>query len=113
MEVKLIKDFGENMIRITINIVSTSQTLPEFIDEIYPSLETNYNDLEFITNRAILTPKNADVDDLNDISLSKMPGNMYHLQGVDTVSNEDDESLYPLEFLHSCIHQERHLLYCN
>ena len=30
-----------------------------------------------------------------------MPGNIYHLQGVGSISNEDDESLYPLEFLHT------------
>src|SRR5258705_8001606 len=55
---KIIKDLGYIIIKIPQKIISKSKTLSEFVDEIYNSLETNYNNFEFIINKAILTPRN-------------------------------------------------------
>ena len=62
------------MIKIPLNIISNSQTLFEFVNEIYPSLKNFFNNYEFMINRAILQPKNIDVEEINNIALNKMTG---------------------------------------
>src|SRR2546421_292636 len=90
----IIKEFGDNIVKIPHNIVSDSQTLSEFVDEIYPLLEKNCNDFDFMVNSAILTPRNTDVDDINNIVLDKMSGTTYGLESIDAVSDKDDAIAY-------------------
>src|SRR5438067_1724646 len=97
----IIKEFGDNMIKIPHNIVSNSQKLSDFVDEIYPSLEKKCDDFSFMINSVILTPRNTDVDDINNIALDKMPGITSDLESLNFVSNEDDAIAYQLEFLHT------------
>ena len=59
------------------------------------------NDPSWFANRAILTPKNADVDTLNDDIIERINCDMQNLYSTDTVSAEDNSAIYPPEFLNS------------
>src|SRR6202035_657114 len=55
----------------------------------------------FLTSRAILTPKNIDVHQLNELVLTKFPGMTYEFTSADTMPAEEDQIVYPPEFLNA------------
>ena len=57
--------------------------------------------LKYCKERAILTTTNKIVDDLNDLIISKINGEQHTYTSIDKVSTEDDQTLYPEEFLNS------------
>src|SRR5690349_8669609 len=96
----MIKYFREDTITIPLNLRSNPQTLSGFVDEIYQTLETNYNNYEFLVNISILTSKNINVDDINNYALNKTHGTIYNFYSVYSISNEDDKNAYQFGFLH-------------
>ncbi|XP_052756253.1 ATP-dependent DNA helicase pif1-like [Galleria mellonella] len=62
---------------------------------------SNYKNNEWLSERAILTAKNKDVDDLNYIIQNKIIGTMHSFKSIDCVTNEDEATNYPIEFLNS------------
>ena len=78
--------------------VSSKQDL---INAIFPNLAENYKSAEWLGQRLILAPKNADVDSINDELLSKSPGVVKIYRSVDKVEKESEATEYPTEFLNS------------
>ncbi len=64
---------GDEVIRLPDNIVSNAVDDTEFIDEIFPHLREKFADNVFLTERAILTPLNADVARINQKILDMCP----------------------------------------
>ncbi|XP_062525690.1 ATP-dependent DNA helicase pif1 [Bombyx mori] len=62
---------------------------------------SNYKNYEWMSERAILAAKNKDVDDLNYIIQNKIIGTMHSFKSIDCVTNEDEATNYPIEFLNS------------
>lgn len=71
------------------------------IDAIFPSITTNYNDHAWLSERAILAAKNRDVDALNSVIQERIPGAIRTYTSFDTVTNPDDATNFPIEFLNS------------
>ena len=74
--------------------------------DVYPNLETSYHDRNYIMKRAILTPKNDTVHQLNMLLMEKIPGEAKEYLSSDSIEmdGEPDETtdlLYPTEFLNS------------
>ena len=59
------------------------------------------HDPQWWFDRAVLTPKNEDVDEINRIMGSKLPGEPYKLTGSDELSESDDPMLCPNEWLNT------------
>lgn len=47
----------------------------ELIDCVFPNIDRNFKENDWLTDRAILAPLNINVDDLNELCQSKLPGN--------------------------------------
>ena len=85
-------------------------TLPECCptvanaNEMINGIFTTGNDLEIdpttFNNRAILAPKNEDVDDINAKIVSRMDGENVQYRSIYSAENEGD-FVYPTEFLNS------------
>jgi ATP-dependent exoDNAse (exonuclease V) alpha subunit len=73
------------------------------IDHIFPQLEVHGWDASYMTQRAILTPKNDDVQKLNDILINQFPGEERNLLSFDEVEG-DTHTLYQQELLNSITH---------
>jgi len=54
-------------------INSSGDHIASIVDCIYPSILHNIHDLSFFEHRAILTPKNVIIDEINDYVLSQTP----------------------------------------
>ncbi|KAK1389885.1 ATP-dependent DNA helicase [Heracleum sosnowskyi] len=80
--------------------------LEAIVKEIYSELQHMHGDLEYIRNRAILTPLNEHVENVNNTVLQMLPGDFKEYKSCDSVCkgsshSEVDEVLYPPEFLNS------------
>nr|CAG8528456.1 14644_t:CDS:2 [Entrophospora candida] len=70
------------------------------IDTVYPNHIENSMNITFIMERAILTPLNNDVDEINERIMAKYPGEQYTYYSFDSIP-EDKTNLYPIEYLNS------------
>ncbi|XP_026476069.1 uncharacterized protein LOC113381335, partial [Ctenocephalides felis] len=73
----------------------------ELINNVFPEIVSNSKNNEWLSERAILAAKNKDVDDLNHIIQNKIIGTMLSFKSIDCVTNEDEATNYPIEFLNS------------
>ncbi|XP_024014490.1 uncharacterized protein LOC112088441 [Eutrema salsugineum] len=85
----LIKDCGDPMKTI--------------VKEVYGNLISSQHAEDFYQHRAILSPTNKDVDQINDYMLSLLPGELHTYLSADSIApNDKDPSnkvTYPTEFL--------------
>ncbi|XP_073121738.1 uncharacterized protein [Henckelia pumila] len=49
-------------------------SISQLIDFVFPHMVEHINDANYMVSRAIITPKNADVDKINELLISKFPG---------------------------------------
>ncbi|XP_062006831.1 uncharacterized protein LOC133723982 isoform X2 [Rosa rugosa] len=71
---------------------------------IYSDFNINYNKFDYLKERAIVTPRNATVRDINDYAINLLPGDTTTYLSSDNISlnsgsNENINLLYPTEFL--------------
>ena len=76
------------------------------VDEIYERLGEKPSDIEYIRDRAILTPLNEYVETVNNEVLQKLPGELKVYRIYDNISQGStnvvaEEILYPPEYLNS------------
>ncbi|GBP05203.1 hypothetical protein EVAR_71867_1 [Eumeta japonica] len=73
----------------------------ELIENVFPNMIANHENKEWLCERAILAAKNKDVDDLYFAILNVIVGHLHSFKSVDSVTNEDEATNYPTEFLNS------------
>lgn len=73
----------------------------ELIEKVFPNINTNYENYNWLSERAILAAKNKDVDDLNFVIQNQIAGLLHSFKSIDSVTNEDEATNYPPEFLNS------------
>ena len=93
--------FGHNVIKLPSKIVSKSTNLLDFTEEVFDDFENNYKNREYIQNRCIMTPKNDEVDEINNIMLDKIPEpEPKPYTSFDCVPDDPDFKYYDPEYLH-------------
>ncbi|CAN1845810.1 hypothetical protein LINPERHAP1_LOCUS37981 [Linum perenne] len=73
---------------------------------VYPSFQQSYQSLEYIKARAIVTPTNAVVSEINNLLLDQIPDSSKKYFSADSLSTTNSNTAtlqveYPLEFLNS------------
>ena len=64
--------------------------LSDLIDFVYPNLNENSASVDFMVGRAILTPKNDDVERISSLIIDQYPGEFHTYPSVDSVDLADD-----------------------
>jgi hypothetical protein len=70
----VIKDLGEDIIRLPDEICLPNYHTPDLIDFVYDRMESNHLKNDYFLDRAILCTKNITVDRLNNDILNRLPG---------------------------------------
>jgi len=103
-----ILDDGEpNWIKIPKEFLirNDEDSLHNLVTSIYPDFDIKYEDWSYLHKQGILVPINDDVDEINTIMLSMLPGGVKSYISCDTLSNTNDygplSDFKPLEMLHS------------
>lgn len=57
----------------------------------FPDLQSSFKDRDYLRVRAILTPRNETVDEINDFFLSKISGDIKQYLSADTIANGENK----------------------
>ncbi|KAG8366715.1 hypothetical protein BUALT_Bualt17G0108200 [Buddleja alternifolia] len=86
-------------------IENGDNSLLQLINTTYPELSNRYRDPTYLKGKAILAPKNSDVDDINSIMLSMLPGEVRQFCSADTLCpgemTDHEQNMNPPELLNS------------
>ena len=96
---QIFPDVGDDMIKVPQKFLVRS--LPELIMRVFPHIQDGYRNKYDIAHRAILTPKNENVDKINAHVMSLFPGKSFVYKSADTIAEEEIAQTYPTEFLNS------------
>ena len=101
----------EYMIKVPDEMQSQADDVPGFVKEVFPNLQERIRiGLEerdslghtwnhFVHERAIICPRNQDVEDINDICLHMMDGEITEYLSADKCLHKKDEVNFPTEFI--------------
>ncbi|XP_024990596.1 uncharacterized protein LOC112524886 [Cynara cardunculus var. scolymus] len=94
----------ESFIRIpddmAIAYTNKDKSKHDLIDAIFPSLQINGADSNYIISRAIFSTKNENVDEINDQLIDRFCGDEKVYYSFDE-AEDDRNNFYPMEFLNS------------
>ncbi|GJT91610.1 ATP-dependent DNA helicase PIF1-like protein [Tanacetum coccineum] len=87
-------------------IKSTKSPINKIVKQTFPGFATRKSKDEYLKERAILTPRNDDVDAINAYMFKMLPDASVTYNGADKVCKAstdtlDQQHLYPIEFLNS------------
>ncbi len=100
-------DIGEDIVKLQDDMILDNDKLESLISKVFYNLDNNYNNNEnyinYIKDRAILTIRNEDVDDINEQIINIFPGQAQEFLSADSVEDKDlvHQNLYPVEFLNT------------
>ncbi|GFX44715.1 ATP-dependent DNA helicase [Trichonephila clavipes] len=73
----------------------------ELLYEVYPKIQQNFKDQDWLSHRAILASRNDVVEKINVTIQKQLPGQEYACKSIDCILNDDEAVQYPIEFLNS------------
>lgn len=100
-EGKIPMDPNTKEIQFPTDFCQLQPSLQDVINKVYPNILENFKKHDWLHERAILAPKNDEVNKINNQILSKLPGVATKYISIDTVTIEDQAVNYPVEFLNS------------
>ncbi|GFS32421.1 ATP-dependent DNA helicase [Trichonephila inaurata madagascariensis] len=66
---------------------------------VYPNIQQNFKDQDWLSHRAILSNRNDVVEKLNVTIQKQLPGQEYAYKSIDCILNDDEAVQYPIEFM--------------
>ncbi|GFV99733.1 ATP-dependent DNA helicase [Trichonephila clavipes] len=73
----------------------------ELLSKVYPNIQQNFKDQDWLSHRAILASRNDVVEKLNVTIQKQLPGQEYAYKSIDCILNDDEAVRYPIELLNS------------
>ncbi|XP_075160610.1 ATP-dependent DNA helicase Pif1-like [Haematobia irritans] len=77
------------------------ESLEDLISSVFPNVQTNFKNQDWLQERALLVAKNLDVNITNNNILQRISGCVTTYKSIDTITREEDIVNYPVEFLNS------------
>ena len=98
---------NKSMVKLPQNMIMKSDEAKDLVNAIYPRLKLDNQ--HSVTDGVILTPKNEDVDEINNICLDERPGNLVtkyasHFSQDNYLTTEDMQNSTPSNFPPSELH---------
>lgn len=106
---KVLLEIGEGRLPETNGMVQLPHNLCQFVSSIEELIHSVYGDLRqiahtensWVCERAILTPKNEQASSINRLILSEIEGQEKVYTSINTVIDQGNATVYPVEFLNS------------
>ncbi|GBN08300.1 hypothetical protein AVEN_133797-1 [Araneus ventricosus] len=98
-EGKLPTKYASDLFSIQSDFCVSIPSLKELIRHVFPVISNKYKDHHWLCERAILAPKNENVNKMNEIILQKLPENSITYKFVEAVMDKEQAVYYPTEFL--------------
>lgn len=79
--------------------ISFQGTIEDLIDWVFPNIVDHYEDPDWIGKRAVLTPKNIAVHEINFLMTQKLPGEEIRMESADAFDSDYVNTGIPHEYL--------------
>ena len=89
-----------HMIHVDHKFIVACESVSDLVAATYGDIKVNYNNLDYITRRSLMCPKNVTTDSINQYVMNLIPGEACTLLSADSVG-EEQAAKYPTEFLNS------------
>jgi ATP-dependent DNA helicase PIF1 len=93
------KELGDDIIKLPNDICMPMTDSLDLINVIYNNFERNYEDIDYLMNRVILTTTNRTADKINEEVLTLLPTQQKIYYSADSNTSIDEVHNYPVEFL--------------
>ena len=98
-KLEILRDLGPYKVRLPDHLMLNSDSLDDLCQFVFQDLQHNFTNPTWLCSRAIICPTNSAVDEVNDVMISKFPGESREYKSKDRVL--ENEHQYPLEFINS------------
>ena len=98
---KLSVDEVSSRISLPDNFCNLVTSKGKLIKKVFPNIQLNYRNHDWLSERAILAAKNKDIYQHNIVIQSSVQSEEITYKSIDTVLEEDEAVNYPTEFLNS------------
>ena len=98
---KMPADPANGLISIPGNFCNVVKSVEELKSSVFPNIQTHFKDHKWLCERAILAPKNVNVNAINLEIQQQLPGETTLYKSIDTATDTDAAVQYPTEFLNS------------
>lgn len=98
---KIPQDRETGLITPPNNFCTVVESTEQLIESVFPNIVQQFRSHKWLSERAILAPKNVHVNDINYVIQEKLPGEATTYKSVDAGLNEDEAVNYPVEFQNS------------
>ncbi|GFY42192.1 ATP-dependent DNA helicase [Trichonephila inaurata madagascariensis] len=71
----------------------------EILSNVYPNIQQNFKDQDWLSHRAILASRNDVVEKLNVTIQKQLQEQEFAYKSIDCILNDDEAVQYPIEFL--------------
>ena len=86
---------------VTIDKDNEDKSMREFCQKIFPNLNENISDENWLKGRKVLAPTNKEVDKINNLMVDKMAGDLITLHSSDSLDNDRDVYRYNIEYINT------------
>ena len=90
---------GYNLIEIPPSMCQPSKD--EVIEKVFDDFQSHIGNPEYFQGRILLATTNKIVDEVNDEMVERIPGDLHTFHNIDTVTDVDNCTMFPTEFLNS------------
>jgi hypothetical protein len=90
---------GEGELNIPQSMATEQETLESLTEFVFPDLKNKFHDTDWLGKRAIMSPTNREVSEVNDYVIDKIPGQQTIFKSIDTT--EENSTDYTPEFLNT------------
>jgi hypothetical protein len=90
---------GDGQLTIPEAMMTEQETLESLTNSVFPDLMRRYSDTAWMAERAIMSPTNKEVDEVNNYIIQKIPGEETVFKSID--STEEESPDYTPEFLNT------------
>ncbi|XP_066242812.1 ATP-dependent DNA helicase pif1-like [Saccopteryx leptura] len=98
---KVVVDLTSGRISLPHNFCNLVTSKEELFEKVFPNIQTNYKNRDWLNEQAILAAKNKDIYELNNITQSNIQSEAVIYKFINTVVEADEVVNYPTEFLNS------------
>ena len=92
---------AEGLIQFEISFCNFVCSESELINKVFPNLQLNFSNEEWLCERAIMAPRNEMVAKINKNIIHRLPGEVTIYSSTDSVMASYDITAYNVEFLNS------------
>ena len=71
------------------------------IQKVFDDFQSHIGDAEYFQGRILLATTNKIVDEVNDEMVERIPRDLHTFHSIDTVTDVDNWTMFPMEFLNS------------